>query len=400
MRQNFTDKILKNLIKNGTEKRCILTDTTGLTLELYPSAKTGTVIKFMVRVMLNGKRIYVQLGTYPTTSLNDARKKYLEIIAKIEQGIDPLEEVKKKKALTVTFGDIYQKWYELKVKDLKELTQRKRELAFKNHLSKIADMPIKVITADFCIQYATEFINKNHSALSKYLIATISAVLDYAVFIKVLEYNPIVNIKRYLPKHKSSHYSSFKDDSLEEDMIKLFNDMSDCSKTIQCLLFMYFFTLLRNKELRTLKYENIHNDYALVTTKTWSEFKVPLSIQAQKVLAYLRRHKENQDDFVFESAQNRKGCLCAMALTYALDKHGYKDKLRVHGIRSCGRQWLQTLPTAKETIIELCLSHVQGNAVQQAYNRGSYYEERKRIMQIWCDFVENCIGRNFDFINE
>ena len=83
-----------------------------------------------------------------------------------------------------------------------------------------------------------------------------------------------------------------------------------------------------------------------------------------------------------------------------LNTIGYKDKLRVHGIRSCGRQWLQTLPTAKETIIELCLSHVQGNTVQQAYNRGTYYEERKRIMQKWCDFVEKCIGHNFDFINE
>ena len=78
MRQNLTDKILKNIIKTGTEKRSILTDTTGLTLELYPSARGETKIKFMVRTMVNGKRIYIQLGSYPTTSLNDSRKKYIE----------------------------------------------------------------------------------------------------------------------------------------------------------------------------------------------------------------------------------------------------------------------------------------------------------------------------------
>lgn len=397
MRQNFTDKMLKSLVKTKIEKRSILTDVTGLTLELYPNKQDETNIKFMFRNMVNGKRIYVQFGSYPATSLNDARKKYLECKEKIEQGLDPLEEQKKKKALTVTFGEIYVKWYELNKQNLKEKTKEKKELAYKNHLSKLADMPINSITADFCINYYSEFTKKGTIATGDYLITIINAVLDYAVFIKVIEYNPIVNIKRYLPKYKSTHHSSFKQETLESDMIKLFNDISDYSKVMQCLLFMYFFTLLRNEELRTMKYEYIHGDYALVKTKTWTEFKVPLCSQALKVIDYLKRHNIYNSDYVFTLRYN---CISPCALLKNLNKSGYKDKLTVHGIRTCGRQWLQTLPTAKETIIELCLSHVQGNATQQAYNRGTYYEERKRIMQEWCNFVEKCIGHNFDFINE
>ena len=61
---------------------------------------------------------------------------------------------------------------------------------------------------------------------------------------------------------------------------------------------------------------------------------------------------------------------------------------------------MQTIPTAKESIIELCLSHVVGSQVQQAYNRGDYYTERARVMQIWCDFVEKCIGDSFAFITD
>lgn len=397
MRQNLTDKILKTIIKTGTEKRSILTDTTGLTLELYPSARGETKIKFMVRNMVNGKRIYIQLGSYPTTSLNDARKKYIEYKEKLDQGVDPLEEQKKKKALAVTFDEIYQKWYALIKQNIKRSTQIKRELVYKNYLSKLADMPIKAITADFCINFISGIINQGKVSTGDYIATTIKAVLDYAVFIKVIEYNPILNIKRYLPKYKSTHYQSFKEETLESDMVQLFNDMKDCSKTIQCLLFMYFFTLLRNEELRTLKYEYIHDDYALVKTKTWEEFKVPLCSQALKVIDYLKRHNIYNSDYVFTVKFN---CISSCTLLKTLNTIGYKDKLRVHGIRSCGRQWLQTLPTAKETIIELCLSHVQGNTVQQAYNRGTYYEERKRIMQKWCDFVEKCIGHNFDFINE
>jgi integrase len=397
MRQNLTDKILKTIIKTGTEKRSILTDITGLTLELYPSARGETKIKFMVRTMVNGKRIYIQLGSYPTTSLNDARKKYIECKEKLDQGIDPLEDQKRKKALGVTFGEIYNKWYALNKQNLKPATIKKKELAYKNYLSKLADMPIKAITADFCINYILDIVNQNKPSTGDYLITIINSVLDYASFIKVIEYNPIVNIKRYLPKYKPTHYQSFKQETLENDMIQLFNDMASANKIVQCLLYMYFFTLLRNEELRTLKYENIHDDYALVKTKTWAEFKVPLCTQALRVIDYLKRHNLYNSDYVFTV---KFDCFSSSMLTRILDAIGYRDKLRVHGIRTCGRQWLQTLPTAKETIIELCLSHVQGNAVQQAYNRGTYYEERKRIMQQWCDFVEKCIGHNFDFINE
>ena len=82
----------------------------------------------------------------------------------------------------------------------------------------------------------------------------------------------------------------------------------------------------------------------------------------------------------------------------ALKRRGYQNKFTVHGIRSCGRQWLQTLPEAKESIIEQCLSHVVGNQVVQAYNRGEYFEERRKIMQKWNDFVEECIGQNNSFM--
>ena len=51
---------------------------------------------------------------------------------------------------------------------------------------------------------------------------------------------------------------------------------------------------------------------------------------------------------------------------------------------------MQTLPNSKESIIELCLSHVVGNKVQQAYNRSTYFDERKILMQEWGNFIESC----------
>ena len=90
------------------------------------------------------------------------------------------------------------------------------------------------------------------------------------------------------------------------------------------------------------------------------------------------------------------GMFSENTLNHALDQRGYKGKLRTHGIRSLGRQWLQELPDTKESLIEMCLSHVGGNQVQQAYNRGEYIEERRRILQKWSDFVCECASDNFN----
>lgn len=85
-----------------------------------------------------------------------------------------------------------------------------------------------------------------------------------------------------------------------------------------------------------------------------------------------------------------------------LDRYAKDKKLDLYTIAECfdisasalNTALKSTIPDAKESTIELCLSHAVGNKVQQAYNRGDYFEERKRIMQIWCDFVEKT-GRKY-----
>ena len=90
--------------------------------------------------------------------------------------------------------------------------------------------------------------------------------------------------------------------------------------------------------------------------------------------------------------------MTSLAVNKALDRLGYKDKLRVHGIRTVGRMYLQTIPDIKESIIELCLSHTVVGKVAQAYNRGEYLEERKRALQVFSDFIVKCAKENFEHL--
>ena len=42
-------------------------------------------------------------------------------------------------------------------------------------------------------------------------------------------------------------------------------------------------------------------------------------------------------------------------------------------------------------VAELCLAHAVGSSTVQAYVRSDRLEERREVMQRWCDYVEVCL---------
>lgn len=58
----------------------------------------------------------------------------------------------------------------------------------------------------------------------------------------------------------------------------------------------------------------------------------------------------------------------------------------VHGFRSSFRDWCSENGVARE-IAELCLAHLIGNAVEQAYARSTVLNRRREVMQSWADFL-------------
>ena len=396
MRISFTEKSVAELYTKPIERDIMYTDITGMRVSCRQTSNgIRNGVHFKAIFNKNGKRFTFNLGSYPDVNLTQARQLFLQKQQDFIMGVVTQTDN------SITFGEVYERWAKLKIKlnDLAPSTQMKYNSAYSQHLVYFEKTPISQITPSEVEKFLEKrLLPQGSLTMARYVANIIRNVFDFAVYNQYIEYNKLAKINSYLPKPKVTHYRSFKDETLEEDMIQLFNDISDQDPTIQCLVFMYFFTLLRSNELRSLKLENVFDDYLMVKTKTLKEFKVPLCEDARKVIDYmLAHHKSKWNEYIFEGV-SEDGMISKNTVNKMLTQKGYKDKLRVHGIRTCGRQWLQLLPTAKESIIELCLSHVVGNQVQQAYNRGDYYEERKRIMIEWNKFVRKCIGHNFDFL--
>ena len=74
-------------------------------------------------------------------------------------------------------------------------------------------------------------------------------------------------------------------------------------------------------------------------------------------------------------------------MTKLLRDVGLAERATVHGFRSSFRTWASECTDAPHAVMELCLAHAVGSAVEQAYARSDLLEKRRALMREWADFV-------------
>ena len=157
-----------------------------------------------------------------------------------------------------------------------------------------------------------------------------------------------------------------------------------------CFRFLIL-TVVRPGEARHAAWEEINRE-----TKTWTipagkmkakaEHRVPLSREAMKVLecAALVR---GESPLISPSSLKRAKPMSEMTLTKLLRDVGLGEKTVPHGFRSSFRTWAGELTNTPTPVIELCLAHTVGTAVEQAYARTDLLQKRQRLMQAWGRYV-------------
>jgi integrase len=114
---------------------------------------------------------------------------------------------------------------------------------------------------------------------------------------------------------------------------------------------------------------------------------IPLSEQAIDLLRGLMVDGKPVGEYVFP-ARNRRGALGTSAMLDWLERLKWSDRTTTHGIRSAFKTWATERTNYARQVVELCLSHVQGDALERAYQRGDIIEKRRQLMQAWADYCE------------
>jgi integrase len=123
--------------------------------------------------------------------------------------------------------------------------------------------------------------------------------------------------------------------------------------------------------------------------KTKQPHLVPLSTQAVSILKEIQP-LTGSTRYVFHSARSVNEPMSDMALSSALHRMGYATgEMTPHGFRAMARTILDEVLQVRPDFIEHQLAHAVRDPNGRAYNRTAHLEARRKMMQLWADYLDN-----------
>lgn len=316
-----------------------LFDGGGLFLLVTPSG--GKLWRLKYR--FGGIEKLLTIGTYPQTSLVQARKNRDDARVLLEKGIDPGETKRAQKASetqeTETFEVIAREWH----------TKFSSSWA-QSHGSKIirrlelyvfpwlGNRPIRLITAPELLTVLRRIESKGTLETAHRTQQNCSQVFRYAVATGRAERDPSADLRGAIPPASGKHFASITDPKEIGGLLRSIDSYRGSIVT-RCALQLAPLVFVRPGELRHAEWSEMDLDAAewripAEKMKSGVLHIVPLSRQALEVLREIQP-LTGHGRYVFPSPRTDKRPMSSNAVLSALRRMGYaKDEMSGHGFRS------------------------------------------------------------------
>ncbi len=363
----------------------------GLILEVRRTLSKSWIL----RVVVGDRRRHIGLGSFPEISLAKAREKARETREMIAQGLDPVEEKRRRKRelaskRSITFKEATEKAFE---KKLPEFRSRKHGLDWYSSVERhafplIGNMRIDEIDLpDILAVLEPVWTEKTETAAR--LRQRLEYILNWAT---VSGYRQGDNPARWkghldaiLPKpakiKKVKHFRALPWKDLPDFMANLRKRKGMAARALEFLIL----TAARSGEVRFATWDEIDLEAKTWTVpadrmKTGKEHVVPLSDDAVTLLENLGR----VDDSPYIFPAPRGGALSDMSIA-AVCKRMKVDAVP-HGFRSTFRDWCAESTNYPREVAEMALAHTVSNSVEAAYRRGDLLDKRRHLMEAWATY--------------
>ena len=166
------------------EKKTKYSDEKGMYLEVTPSGGMHWRMKFR----LNGKENIFSIGTYPETTLAQARRARDEARLKLKDGINPNKEKKQKKQQadeSILFKALAMEWMEDRKTVIKEGTYLRDLSVFEKDLfPALGNIPIDQIKGKDVLACAKQIEARGAQEMAKRSIPLAGRIFRYAISVK------------------------------------------------------------------------------------------------------------------------------------------------------------------------------------------------------------------------
>ena len=375
------------------EKPYKLSDGGGLHLLVQPNGN-----KFWrYRYRFAGVEKMLALGSYPATSLADARARRDAARKLLEAGADPSAQKKLDKIAAAasaknTFGLIADEFLENhQLKGSAESTKAKVRWLLKEVAAPLADRPITEVTPIEVLEVLKRVERSGRRETAKRLRSTISAVFRLAIVTQRASNDPTTALRGALVPPIVRHRAAITDEKQLGGLLRAI-DAFDGWPTIKAALLFTALTCARPGEVRGARRAEIDLERAVwripaERSKMRRHHDVPLSRQALNVLDEVWPLSD-YGELVFPSIRSNVRPLSENAMNSALRRMGFsQDEMTAHGFRSTASTILNERGVRPD-VIEAMLGHQHENVVRRAYNRASYWPERVELMQKWADMLD------------
>ncbi len=367
-------------------------------LYLFVSSTGGKLWRMKYRY--GDKEKLLAFGSYPIVSLTEARRRRDDAKQLLGKGIDPSIHQKAVKAarnetIANTFESIAREWHGHKKSEWSSdhaatiLTRLEKDI-----FPWLGGAPLTTVTAKEIKGVVDRVQSRGTIEAARRLLTIINQVFIYAISTDRANFNIAAGLKGYLPpSSKNKKHMAAVTDPKELAPLLRAMDTYQGGLVAQCALKLLPLFFCRPGELRHLEWQEIDFDAGQITIpgakmKMKSDHIIPLSTQAIAILKELQP-LTGHGKYVFPSTRSSARCMSDNTINAAFRRMGFDSSTIVgHGFRATARTLLHEVLHVNPYVIEAQLAHRVPDALGKAYNRTTHIAERRKMMQVWADYLD------------
>lgn len=385
------------------EKTFRLHDGGGMYLEITPTGSRYWRLKYRAA----GKEKRLALGVYPAITLAEARKKREGAKTMLANGMDPAEVRRGGKlaatlAATNSFEAVTREWFDRKhrrevVESHAARNLRRLEMYL---LPPLGKRPIGEIMPGELLAALQKVENLGTVETARRLRTLAGQIFRYAIPSGRASRDIAADLRDALQTPKVRHYPAITDPAEVGPLLRALDGYQGQGMVVSAALRLAPMVFLRPGELRQARWAHLRLEAAewdYQPSKRGLPMAIPLPRQAIELLLELRE-LTGEGVYLFPSARannripERARPISNMTVNAALDRLGYRGRMRANGFRAMARTILAEQLNFPIEVIEMQLAHAVKDANGRAYNRTTFLSQRREMLQVWADYLDQLRG--------
>ncbi|AJE04668.1 tyrosine-type recombinase/integrase [Geobacter pickeringii] len=394
----FSDKYIASL--KPTDKINDVREGKGFGIRVLPS---GIKTWFFI-YRIDGKRRFMNLGHYPSISLQDARKKYRDAYGLYEQGKDPAglaDHAKEERRKMPTVADLVEEYIERHAKRFKRSWEKDKQILNRDVIPAWGTKKAVDVSKRDVVSLLEGIVERGAPAMANNCFQIIRKMFNWAVEKDILPSTPCTGVK--LPSPKVTRERTLNDTEIKT----MWGNLGQCamSEEIERALKLILVTAQRPGEVIGMHSSEIDGQWWTIPAeraKNGKSHRVFLTSLALELIGNVEDKAYIFKTPIIDRDQPIGGTALNVALNRALctpviDKKGKPvieadgkqvtkntlgvDPFTPHDLRRTAATFMAEMGTMDE-VIDAILNHAKKGVIK-VYNQYRYDKEKQAALESW-----------------